>query len=117
MNYIIKPSWFYWLSVVDAVRIACIGCIIITGVATMILLFARGDCYEGDDEYKAITKWIESCIVLMAICVLIVIFVPSKQTLIEMQIAKYATYENAQWTVEGLKSAVDYVIKALERLK
>lgn len=117
MNYIIKPSWFYWLNVLEGIRVACITFAIIAGVATVILLFAREDCFKDDEEYKTITKWLKACPVLLVISVLVIIFVPSKQTLIEMQIAKYATYENAQWTVDSIKSAVDYVIEAIKGLK
>ena len=32
-------------------------------------------------------------------------------------VAKYATYENAGLTVDALKSAVDYVVQAIQSLK
>ena len=37
--------------------------------------------------------------------------------MIEMQIARYATYENAEWTVDAIKNAVDYVVQAVKSLK
>jgi len=46
-----------------------------------------------------------------------VIFIPSRNTMLEMQIARYATYENAEWTVETIKSAVDYIVQAIGSLK
>jgi hypothetical protein len=42
---------------------------------------------------------------------------PSDDTLIEMMIAKQATYDNAQWTLETLKSAVDYIVNAIKSVK
>lgn len=41
----------------------------------------------------------------------------AKDALIEMMIAKQATYENATWTLDALKSAVDYVVQAIQSLK
>lgn len=54
--------------------------------------------------------------ILIAFAILL-IFVPTKSTFIEMQIARYATVENAEWTVETVKSAVDYIIEAIKQLK
>ena len=51
------------------------------------------------------------------VCLVLTIFVPSKSTMIEMMIAKYATYENADWTVESLKSVVDYIVEAFKAVK
>ena len=47
----------------------------------------------------------------------IAIFLPSKETLISMMIAKYATKENLGMTVEGIKSAVDYIMDAIKEIK
>ena len=73
-----------------------------------------------DFERKTVqffTKALKVAIVALIISGLILMFVPSKETLIEMMIAKQATYENATWTVDALKSAVDYVIQAIQSLK
>lgn len=74
----------------------------------------------SDDERKAVRFFTKALKVGIGVCVvsaLFLVFVPSKETLIEMMIAKQATYENATWTVDALKSAVDYVVQAIQSLK
>ncbi len=46
-----------------------------------------------------------------------VVFIPDKQTMIEMLVAKTATVENAEWTVDAVKQAVDYIVSAIQTLK
>lgn len=128
MNYIINPSWFYWLGVVHSMRgfmlTAFIVAVIIVGVALIIIpvnvKLIRDYPSISDDERKAVRFFTKALKVAIGVCViggLFLIFVPSKDTLIEMMIAKQATYENATWTVDALKSAIDYVIQAIQSLK
>lgn len=128
MNYIINPSWFYWLGVVNSMRgfmlAAFIVAIIIIGVALIIIpvnvKLIRDYPSISDDERKVVRFFTKAMKVAIGVCViaaLFLVFVPSKETLIEMMIAKQATYENATWTVDALKSAVDYVVQAIQSLK
>lgn len=128
MNYIINPSWFYWLGVVHSMRgfmlTAFIVSIIIIGVALIIIpvnvKLIRDYPSISDDERKVVRFFTKAMKVAISVCVasgLFLVFVPSKETLIEMMIAKQATYENATWTVDALKSAVDYVVQAIQSLK
>ncbi len=128
MNYIINPSWFYWLGVVNSMRgfmiAAFVIAIIIIGVALIVIPWNTYIIREfpnvSDDERKTLRFFTKALKVAIGVCVvaaLFLVFVPSKDTLIEMMIAKQATYENATWTVDALKSAVDYVVQAIQSLK
>ena len=128
MNYIINPSWFYWLGVVNSMRgfmlAAFIVAIIVIGVALILIPWNVSMIREfpdlSDDERKNVRFFTKALKVAIGVCVasgLFLVFVPSKETLIEMMIAKQATYENATWTVDALKSAVDYVVQAIQSLK
>ena len=128
MNYIINPSWFYWLGVVESMRhfmVAAFIVSIVVVVASAIIIpmnisMIREFPYMSDDERKTVqffTKALKIAIGVLVISGLVLVFVPSKETLIEMMIAKQATYENATWTLDTLKSAVDYVIQAIQSLK
>lgn len=128
MNYIINPSWFYWLGVVHSMRgfmlTAFIVAIIIIGVALIVIpvnvKLIQDYPSICDDERKAVRFFTKALKVAIGVCIvagLFLVFVPSKETLIEMMIAKQATYENATWTVDALKSAVDYVVQAIQSLK
>lgn len=128
MNYIINPSWFYWLGVVNSMRgfmlTAFIVAIIVIGVSLIIIPVEVKMIQDFPtmcaDERKAVRFFTKALKVSIGVCVvggLFLIFVPSKETLIEMMVAKQATYENATWTVDALKSAVDYVVQAIQSLK
>lgn len=128
MNYIINPSWFYWLDVVNSMRgfmlAAFIVAIIIVGAALILIPWYTDMIREFPtmcaDERKAVRFFTKALKVGIGVCViagLFLVFVPSKETLIEMMIAKQATYENTTWTVDALKSAVDYVVQAIQSLK
>lgn len=128
MNYIINPSWFYWLGVVESMRYFMIAAFIVS-IATIIVAIVivpvdmrmiHDFPTMSDDERKSVrffTKVLKAAIWALVISGLILMFVPSKETLIEMMIAKQATCENATWTLDALKSAVDYVIQAIQSLK
>lgn len=128
MNYIINPSWFYWLGVVESMRHFMVAALIISIaliVVSLIIIPVNINMIRefpdmSDDERKTaqfFTKALKIAIGVLVISGLILMFVPSKETLIEMMIAKQATYENATWTIDTLKSAVDYVIQAIQSLK
>lgn len=118
MNYIINPSWFYWIGVVDTLKLLVIVLLVLAvgGVITVSMI-AWLDYDKYDDEYKTLNKWRTVCVVISLICLLLTIFIPTKTTLIEMQVARFATYDNAQWTLESVKSAVDYIIDAVKSMR
>ena len=128
MNYIINPSWFYWLGVVESMRYFMIAAFIISIAAIIVaIVIVPVDMRIisefpdiSDDERKSVqffAKVLKAAIWVLVISGLILLFVPSKETIIGMMIAKQATYENATWTLDALKSAVDYVIQAIQSLK
>ena len=128
MNYIINPSWFYWLGVVESMRgfMLAVFIVSIVGIgAALIIIPVDVKLIQDypdvcDFEKKTVqffTKALKFAIGVCIVTVLFLVFVPSKETLIEMMIAKQATYENAAWTVDALKSAVDYIIQAIQSLK
>ena len=128
MNYIINPSWFYWLGVVESMLHFMVAAFVLSiafVVASAIIIpmnisMIREFPDMSDDERKTaqfFTKALKIAIGVLVISGLVLVFVPSKETLIEMMIAKQATYENATWTLDALKSAVDYVVQAIQSLK
>lgn len=119
MNYIIDPSWFYWLKVIDTLRMLALILGILGMVACIVGLplywFDGGWWEEGDKKtFKRIATWM---IIATIVLWVLVVFIPSKNTLIEMQIARMATHENVSWTVDQIKSIVDYIVEAGKALK
>ena len=117
-GYIINPSWFYWLNVVEGAGIVVtILAMMATILCVLGLPMYYGEEVYNDEDKKAFWKIAKKLIILCIVLWIVYIFIPSKETLIEMQVAKYATYENAEWSVEAIKQAVDYIINALKELK
>ena len=128
MNYIINPSWVYWLGVVESMLHFMVAAFVLSiafVVASAIIIpvdisVIREFPDISDGERKTVqffAKALKIAIGVLVISGLVLVFVPSKETLIEMMIAKQATYENATWTLDALKSAVDYVVQAIQSLK
>lgn len=119
MECIINPSWFYWIEVANTVKICSFIAAAILVIASIILAVSShiDDDFNEHENAKKKRKVMAVCLVALALFSVVGIFVPSKQTLIEMMIAKKATYDNVSWTLEQVKEAVDYVISAIKEIK
>ena len=120
MNYIINPAVFYWMSVLDGLKTIsgiffAIGCASI--VSTFIIWTVNADIDFDDEDTKRWFKYLKISIAITAVTAIVLIAIPSKNTMIQMLVAKCATYDNANLTVESLKSAVDYIVEAIKSLK
>ena len=71
--------------------------------------------YEKDLlKTKQIRSWSVVTMVVGFVMVLMAIFIPSKQTIIEMLVARAATFDNVDWTVAQVKEIIDYIVSALK---
>lgn len=106
-DYIINPMWFYWLQVADGLR----NLLLWLGVIIMVLVLTFGMCYIQDsyDEVKAL-KCVSATLLIPILMLVTSCLIPSKETLIEMEIARHATYSNLETIEETIKEATDYVI-------
>lgn len=118
MNYIINPSWFYWLNVIEASKVILVAIMVVSAISGIVTApLCSIDDLVSDKEKKRLMKIAKISITTFLVCTIAFIFIPSKQTLIEMQVAKFATYENAEWTLDTVKSAVNYIIEAIKSIK
>lgn len=121
MTYIIHPSWFYFLHLVSEIKTLTFIALLFLGITTIVLfavfLTSLADYGMDDEDTQRYFKVFKKVLVPLAFVVIVSIVIPSKETLIEMQVARYATVENAEWTLETIKSAVDYVVEAIKSLK
>ena len=128
MTYMISPMWFYWISVVNNVIVAFKVVAFISGIAllccTLFIIFTECEgekknfiiFTDYEEEKKNIISIIKLIVPVFVISVLGIILIPTREVLIEMQVAKFATTENAQWTLDAIKSAVDYIIQAIGQM-
>lgn len=117
MNYIIDPAVFYWINVLGILQtcMAIFGGLLI--FAGIVLLLARWHC--DDDIYVAdkcnlMAKWAKVCIPLGIVMIIASIFIPGKVTSIEMLVARTATFDNLNLTVDGVKELIDYIVNAIK---
>ena len=118
MSYIINPSVFYWIGVAESIETAAAVFLAVSTVALIcmyIAYFVDGEFWEekGMKRFKTVRVF---AFIIFAVSFLAVIFAPSKTTLIEMTVAKYATYDNAEWTIDAVKSLVDYIVESIKTL-
>lgn len=117
-NYIIDPAVFYWMHVLNVLSTVSIV-FFVFGVLSIILCIIFWKVYQYWEEDKIAKIWHRALIVSTIISIItgfIMIFVPDKFTCIEILIARTATYENAQLTVQGIKEVVDYIVQAIKSI-
>ncbi len=123
---IIPPSFFYWLSVCDGLSFVSSAAAVVSVLAAIgcgIAYFVTKDFADTfhDEEYAvkaaALQRVLRILLFVIPCSVVCAVFIPSKQTLLSMTVAKFATYENAQLTVDAIKEAVDYIVQAIAQLK
>ena len=141
-NYIIDPAVFYWINVLSIMQtvFAVIGGFALTA---FIALFITSLCkryelsepekpdkdsrydmeryqremrfYEDDlKDLRMIKKYMVIALVAGILMVMVSIFIPGKQTSVEMLIARTATFDNVNWTAQQIKEIVDYIVNALK---
>ena len=116
-EYIISPNWFYWISVIEDIKViaflACLVFVVLFIIMSIDLLF------EPDEEARTIIAWkkkMKTFFVVILVLIACSIFIPSKDTMIEMCIAKIATVDNSKLAVETIKEATDYVFEKIGEL-
>ena len=125
MEPIVNPWLIYFASIVEQLRIFFNAITYIVVVLDIIIVM--GTFVESDDaivvfynrEEKKIRPFIKLLIVLSIICPLLVIFIPSKETIIAMYIANMVTPDNLNIANEvfksNLKDYADIISKALNK--
>lgn len=125
MEPIVNPWLIYFASIVEQLRTFFNAITYIVVVLDIIIVM--GTFVESDDaiavfynrEKKKIRPFIKLLIVLSIICPLLVIFIPSKETIIAMYIANMVTQDNLNIANEvfksNLKDYADIISKALNK--
>lgn len=129
MTYIINPMWFYWISVADKICEATCSLAILlfisSATAYIVAAALKIDAHGHDGFDRKCSSYIVGAkvqrvatvlAVLAVILLAISTFIPSRETLIEMQIARFTTVENAEWALDAVKSATDYIVSAIKEL-
>lgn len=125
MEPIVNPWLIYFASIVEQLRTFFNAITFI--VIAIDIIIAMGALIESDDaiavfynrKEKKIKPFIKLLIALTIICPLLVIFIPSKETIIAMYIANMVTPDNLNIANEvfksNLKDYADIISKALNK--
>lgn len=124
---IVNPIWFYYLQLVEKVNFICtvaivvLGIIIISGVIVHIATYLdEYDISFTDEEITSLPTRIKSFIkipmIFFIIALIIGAVIPTKETLVSMKIAEYATYENVDIATEKIKDVTDYIFEKIDEL-
>ena len=98
MEPIISPSIFYWFEIISNLEIflsilfglSCVGLVFCIVSFIAILVEEELETHTG----KIIKKLCKFCTIITSIFGLLSIFIPSKETLMTMIVAKYVTPDN-----------------------
>ena len=141
-NYIIDPAVFYWINVLSHMQTAFaviggfVACVFIALFATYLYKsYALSEPEEPDkndrfdmrsyqremNNYKRdlkdlrmTRKYMMITLVAGSLMILASMFIPGKQTSVEMLVARTATFDNVDWTVQQVKEIIDYIVGALK---
>lgn len=109
---IISPWTIYWLGRLDAIGVTIV--VAVGGLVVAALLTAMFNDINGHDIPKGkIKKYLVGAVILSILAV----FVPSKQTAIEMIIADNVTYETVDEALERIEEVADHIIGEIKEEK
>lgn len=125
MNYVINPQVFYWINVFSILQMVFAlfgGAFTMAAIGLLIGYIYNKSEYERG-EYKTNKHYMQTCKKWMIITgpigivlVLASIFIPGRTTSIEMLIARTATFDNVNWSVQQIKEIVDYIVNAMKTI-
>ncbi len=114
-GYIISPSWIFWVNTLDKFKAALAAFFIALFVVIIVnyasLVVEEGNCWTNEKLCESYKKTIHKSMVILIAVLLLLIFVPGKITVIEMQLARHATYENAEAVLKQIEDAAKYIVE------
>lgn len=114
MKPIINPWMFYLVDCLDGLKTLCI-------LAVPLLVFVIGyitltidDLGRGEEKELKYARRTRKIVILFSISILIVIpFIPSKETCYKMMVASQITDNNIQKAEDTIKNSVDYIFEKI----
>ena len=118
MEPIINPNLFYWAGVFDTIHtmgffalwVGIVG-IIITGAS-----FALAIEYQDKSVMNFYKKIFLILAIVILICALIVIFIPTKETIYSMCISEVITPNNIDAITEKGEKGIKFIFEQIEQL-
>lgn len=107
---IINPWLFYLIELFEGIKglseLVLAGLVVVLSISIPLYIVDVGDGLFTKKFFKRVAiSAIISCIVMIVI--------PSKETMYKMIVAKNVTYENVEIASETIKDSVDYIIEKM----
>lgn len=110
MECLINPWYVYLIGIVEPIREVAATFSFIGTVASCVFLFIYLCCDEDDREYKKTLRILKLSLFITIPNILMLILIPSKETLIQMYVASLTTPENLQ-TIKDLGESLTAFLK------
>lgn len=108
MEPIISPWFFYWVEKVDI--ILTIASVLLSLLAFVCFIFLVANClWDDDSSFQNMVKILKRGTLIMIVPLLIVLCVPSSETIYKMMLAQYATSDNIAMVIEQIKNAAEWL--------
>lgn len=118
MEYVINPMWFYWLQISGGLHVLLLvgGIFALIGGVVIVWIAVDNPFYNEEETHK-MRKISARAISCGIICILVSTAIPTSETLIKMQIAKFGTKDNVETVLQTINDKTDKLIEAIGKDK
>lgn len=114
MKPIINPWMFYIVDCLDGLKMLCIISVPVLVIVIGFLTATIDDLWSDQEKEKKSAIRTRKIVILFSISILIVIpFIPSKETCYKMMVASQITDNNIQKAEDTIKNSVDYIFEKI----
>ena len=114
MKPIINPWLFYLVDCLEGLKMVCIISVPVLVIVIGFLTATIDDLGRGEEKEEKSYKRTRKIVILFSIFLLIVIpFIPSKETCYKMMVASQITDNNIQKAEDTIKNSVDYIFEKI----
>ena len=114
MKPIINPWLFYLVDLLDGLKTLCIIAVPVLVIVIGYFTVTIDDLGRGEEKELKSARRTRKIVIIFSILILIVIpFIPSKETCYKMLIASQITDTNIQKAEDTIKNSVDYIFEKI----
>ena len=114
MKPIINPWLFYIVDCLEGLKMVCIISVPVLVIVIGFLTATIDDLGRGEEKELKSARRTRKIVILFSILILIVIpFIPSKETCYKMMVASQITDNNIQKAEDTIKNSVDYIFEKI----
>ncbi len=121
MEPIINPLWIYFINVLENVKPLLITLLVLTGgvlaVFMMWYLMTSGGRYSDEEQMiRPFKKTAKICLIVSIVSMIIIIFIPAKETMYTMMALEQMTPDNISTIGKTGENIVDYITDKIDQV-